>query len=90
MMPKPLAGIIVGIAALVLVIVMIRGLFKAEYDAVFRGSDAEWIIESNKPKPTPGDDLFNNVTRPLLLAGAGVAVVWAVVSLASAKPANRP
>jgi len=89
-MPKPLAGLIVGIAALVLVIVVVQGMFQAQHDAEFGHSDAARILESDKPKPTPGDEMFNNVTRPLLLAGAGVAVVWAIVSLASTKPTNRP
>lgn len=89
MMPRTLAWLIVSVAVIAAVVGTVNLLLQSQHDAVFRGSDAEWILERAKPKPTPGEDLFNNVTRPLLLAGAGVAVVWAIVSLASAKPSGH-
>lgn len=89
MLPKPLAILIVVAALVAGAVWLYNAKLQSIHDDEFRGTEAGYMLDRDKPKPTVGEEMFQSVTKPILLCAAGVAVVWALVSLGS-QPRHIP
>jgi len=88
MLPKPLAALIVLVSIVIAGVWVYNSHVNAIYDSEFQSSSGHLIRNGNRRTPTVGDEMFQNVTKPILLCVGGIALVWAIVSLASqSKPA---